>query len=431
MTNLSASKAWDYLFDKYNIIQSIKKDGYYEITANQIKEFKEPRLMAKWDSSESLPSVFKNNKVNILPNSRRSYILSDFKLYQELPISSERVINMQKVEIPEFESINIKNITSESNAINLLVLSKILDDFLDEDDNVATFNGRMGTGKFNFNVDRHRGSPLNMTVNKAQCEIDGCFENDNSVVILEAKNIVNPDFNIRQLYFPYRLWQQKVHKPIRLIFSIYSNEIYRLLEYQFEEISNFSSIKLIKEKNYSLQDTEINNQDLWEVYQKAKILYDDNQDKTNIPFIQADTFERIISLMEILNDEPITTNKISEIMQFDFRQADYYFNAGRYLNLFKKEAIDERGVLVHLTSLGKKVHNLNYKNRQLKLVELILNHKIFHRFFFETYTQGTFPTREAIKIQMKEYNVCNEGQIDRRSGSVLAWIKWIFSLTNI
>src|SRR5699024_6451960 len=163
--------------------------------------FKEPRLMAKWDSSESLPSVFKNNKVNILPNSRRSYILSDFKLYQELPISSERVINMQKVEIPEFESINIKNITSESNAIKLLVISKILEEFIDEDDNVATFKGRIGTGKFNFNVDRHRGSPLNMTVNKAQCEIDGCFENDNSVVILEAKNIVNPDFNIRQLYF--------------------------------------------------------------------------------------------------------------------------------------------------------------------------------------------------------------------------------------
>src|SRR5699024_9416806 len=316
--------------------------------------------------------------INILPNSRRSYLLSDFKLYQELPKLSEKEIDMQKVEIPEYESINIKNITSESNAINLLMLSKILDDFLKEDENVSTFNGRMGTGQFNFNIDRYRGTPINMTVNKAQCEIDGGFENENSIVILEAKNVVYPDFNIRQLYFPYRLWEQRVKKPIRLVFSIYSNEIYRLVEYEFEEVDNYSSIRLVNEKNYSLQDTDISNQDLWDLYSETKILYDDNQNNTNIPFIQADSFERVISLMEILDEEPLTTQEISEIMQFELRQSDYYFNAGRYLGLFKKEEIDDRGILVHLTSLGNKVLNLNYKQRQLKLVKLILNHKIFH-----------------------------------------------------
>lgn len=431
MSKLSPSDAWECLLDKYNIIQNIETKGYHEITASEIKEFKEPRLMAKWDSSESLPSVFKKNKINILPNSRRSYLLSDFKLYQELPKLSEKEIDMQKVEIPEYESINIKNITSESNAINLLMLSKILDDFLKEDENVSTFNGRMGTGQFNFNIDRYRGTPINMTVNKAQCEIDGGFENENSIVILEAKNVVYPDFNIRQLYFPYRLWEQRVKKPIRLVFSIYSNEIYRLLEYEFEEVDNYSSIRLVNEKNYSLQDTDISNQDLWDLYSETKILYDDNQNNTNIPFIQADSFERVISLMEILDEEPLTTQEISEIMQFELRQSDYYFNAGRYLGLFKKEEIDDRGILVHLTSLGNKVLNLNYKQRQLKLVKLILNHKIFHEFFFYSYTSGTLPTRDEIKAQMRKYNVCNEGQVDRRSRSVLSWVKWIFNLTNI
>ena len=36
---------------------------------------------------------------------------------------------MQKVEVPEYESIDVKNITSESNAINVLLLSNIIDDF--------------------------------------------------------------------------------------------------------------------------------------------------------------------------------------------------------------------------------------------------------------------------------------------------------------
>ena len=34
--------------------------------------------MAKWDSSGQLPESFKEHGINILPDSRSSYILSDF-----------------------------------------------------------------------------------------------------------------------------------------------------------------------------------------------------------------------------------------------------------------------------------------------------------------------------------------------------------------
>ena len=43
-------------------------------------------------------------------------------------------------------------------------------------DNVATFNGRMGTGIFSFNIDRHRGTAFQVDVKNAQCEIDGGME---------------------------------------------------------------------------------------------------------------------------------------------------------------------------------------------------------------------------------------------------------------
>jgi len=91
-----------------------------------IKEFKEPRLMAKWDSSENLPSIFKKHNINILPISRTGYVLSDFKLYEPIPELGEHITEMQKVEIPEYETIDIGNISSEANAINVLMLSKIL-----------------------------------------------------------------------------------------------------------------------------------------------------------------------------------------------------------------------------------------------------------------------------------------------------------------
>lgn len=431
---MNVNEAWIKLFEKYDILSKIKSEGAFYITANQIKEFKEPRLMAKWDSSENLPSIFKKHNINILPISRTGYVLSDFKLYEPIPELGEHITEMQKVEIPEYETIDIGNISSEANAINVLMLSKILDDFLDEDNNVATFNGRMGTGIFSFRVDRHRGTTFEVDVKNAQCEIDGGMENNNSVVILEAKNVVHPDFHVRQLYYPYRLWASKIEKPIRLVFSIYSNQIYRLFEYEFEDKDNYSSIRLVKSKNYSLQDTDIALNELYDVYSDVKVVYDDNQNNTNIPFIQANSFERIISLMEILSEEDKTTEEIADIMQFDLRQSDYYYNAGKYLGLFEKVDIEDEGKTikkVSLSKLGKDTVKLRYKERQLKLVRLILEHEIFNKLFTKVYNSGELPAKEEIQEIMRENNVCNDGQIVRRSSSVYSWLKWIFNLQNI
>ena len=151
--NLSVNDAWKALLDKYNILEEIKNKGCFYIKANQIKEFKEPRLMAKWDSTDSLPKILRENKINILPDSRNSYVISDFLLYQEIPELKEHVTQMDHVELPNFESINLNNINSEANAINVLLLTGILDDFLGTKSNVATFNGRMGTGEFDFVVE--------------------------------------------------------------------------------------------------------------------------------------------------------------------------------------------------------------------------------------------------------------------------------------
>ena len=46
--------AWEELFDKYNILFNIEKDGKYLISANQIKEFREPRLMTKFDHKKKI-----------------------------------------------------------------------------------------------------------------------------------------------------------------------------------------------------------------------------------------------------------------------------------------------------------------------------------------------------------------------------------------
>lgn len=428
--NLSANDAWKAVIEKYDILREVERNGCFYIKASQIKEFREPRLMAKWDSSDSLPEVLKRNRLNLLPDSRSSYVVGDFKLYQEIPANDESMVQMKHVGLPDFESIDINNITSEANAINVLMLSGILEDFLGTGENAATFNGRMGTGVFDFTVDTYRGRKQPIHVDNAQCEIDGGFENESSVVIMEAKNVVHEDFHVRQLYYPYRLWREKVKKPIRLVFSIYSNMIYRLFEYRFEDVGDYSSITLIRAGNYSLQDTAITMGDLMAVRRRAVVRTDDNMDREEVPFIQANSMERVISLLEHMYGNPMTSQQIAELMDFDLRQSDYYYNAGRYLGLFEKHSEDGQ-VMVHLTAAGERVVRLNYKQRQLKLVELMLEHKIFVHFFDVVVNTDNMPDKADIANEMRRLHVCNEGQIVRRASSVYGWLRWMFCLTRL
>lgn len=434
---LTVNEAWETLFTTHNILNIISQKGIFSITANQIKEFKEPRLMAKFDSSEKLPEIFEKNKINILPTSRSSYVLGNFLLYEELPKLTENVTKMEQVIPPEFESININNITSEANAIHLLTLTNMLDDFLATENNYLTFSGRMGTPDFDFLVNTCDKKHQRIFVSRAQCEIDAGFENTDCIVILEAKNVLHKDFHIRQLYYPYRLWRDKVNKPIRLVFAVYTNQIYHLIEYKFTDLDDYSSIQLVQNKSYSLQDTKINLEELYAVRKKTPIKYTDKYKKKATPFVQADSFDRVISLLENLYNNPLTETEIADLMCFKERQSSYYFNAGKYLGLFEKIPLEGNKKIVQLTPLGNKIYKLNFKERQLKLVSLILEHQIFAEFFDYIYEQGDFPSTQMIIKKMKDLNVCpppknnKQSTIKRRAGSVSGWLQWIFYLIRL
>ena len=67
---------WEALFEKYRIREEVAAHGCFPITADQIREFKEPRLMTKFDTRESLPKVF--GRLGILPVTRGKYVIGDF-----------------------------------------------------------------------------------------------------------------------------------------------------------------------------------------------------------------------------------------------------------------------------------------------------------------------------------------------------------------
>src|SRR5690606_5194040 len=116
MSDTKNSVAWNKLFAKYKILEQVSKNKTFEINSSQINEFREARLMTKFDFRSQLPEIFSENNLSILPISRGSYIISDFETFKDFESKDPALI---KIDFPNYlESIKHDNISSESTALN-------------------------------------------------------------------------------------------------------------------------------------------------------------------------------------------------------------------------------------------------------------------------------------------------------------------------
>ena len=430
--------AWEQLFEKYNIKEEIDNKGYFIITSSQINEFRQARLMTKFDNQKMLPKLLKDNNLAILPISGTNYIIGNFQLYKTLPVINTPI---EFMEFPsQIESIDCNKINSETIALNCAHISKIIDNFLNEENKnigiLPTVAGKMSSGQFEFKVDSSTDESFyTVSVDRTGIEIDAGYETDESLVLIEAKNVIADDFLVRQLYYPYRLWKEKVKKKVRTIFMQYHNGIFSLYEYEFKEPNKYNSLELVKSKRYSIvspEEMKITEQEILDIFKNIKIV-----DEPEVPFPQANSFDRVISLLEMLNTDTIKSKEeITEEFEFDPRQTDYYFNAGKYLGFLEetKIVVEEAGKDVEkpaitLTSRGKNLFNVSHKNRQLEYVKAILEHSVFCKKINE-YKQSKITKENLIQL-MKEsdlYNLKSDVTIKRRASTVQRWIEWIINL---
>lgn len=138
--------------------------------------------------------------------------------------------------------------------------------------------------------------------------------------------------------------------------------------------------------------------------------------------------ERVVNLLELLNEGPLTKDEISYEYEFNVRQAYYYTDAGIYLGLINKSKNTDNNTQYSLTSLGEHIMNLNLRERQLSIIECLFKHKVFHN-CIESYIENDLipNTDEIVKIMKNSnlYNLESEVTIKRRSSTVLNWIKWV------
>lgn len=421
--NNKLDTAWNCLFSKYHIMNKIEQNGVYKLKADQIREFREPRLMTKFDWSDARPKIFKENNLSVLPDSRGTYIIGRFKAYKKLEYEEIKPIS---VKIPDWiHSFDHFSVTSEAVAINIAQMTGMIDMIMgtNEGDPIATstITGRLKSGNLNYRIDlKNSKNSYAFSVHNSQVEIDAGFENLNSLLVIEAKNKIPHDFMIRQLYYPFRAYTNLgIDKKVIPVYLTHADNIYAFHIFEFTDLNNYSSIQRIKQVNFIVdQSLDIN---LENVKQYSKVSPNLND---TVMFPQADSFTRVLDMLQHLRT-PKDKFELGKEYQFNERQGDYYGNALRYLGFAEKV-----GKKFELTKLGKYVANLpNCNNRNKVIIKQILSKKCFNLIFMNTLNNiGEFDNNYIDHVLLNNaMSVCSPETAKRRRSTVKNWLSWVLS----
>jgi len=414
MTETKNQEAWTKINEKTKFVAKIKKYGKFIISSTMIKKIsnREPRLMAKLDHYTNQPKIFKDNDISILPISRLDYELMQFNSYNKVEYSDD-LVPVDTGSVEKYQSIDLSDVKSEDSAIIVADIYRLLASFIEEEVKF-TLRGKFGTESFDFEVVTNKG-PRKVKVNSTGAELDAGFEGG-KLYLLEAKIGKVEDFNIRQLYYPYRYWLKKVKKEVVPIFFSYSDKVFSFWEYDFKNPTLFNSISLRKHKNFLLS-TEVQSipTDILEVKNFVA------SDSDFAPFPQANDFEKVINLIELIDLGENTKENLADFFSFDPRQSDYYLNAAKYLGL-----ADKKQGIMFLTKFGKEVLRMPRSKMHASLIREIFKRKVFYE-SYKIIEEEDYSIEDIVEI-MKKVGVLKSYSIKtfkRRAQTIVSWCNWI------
>jgi hypothetical protein len=392
------SEKWSEIINKANL--DVDKSLNY-ITAQKIKEIsgEEPRLMAKRDSLNELPALFKNYNIIILPVSRREYVLVRGKgFYTIEEVSKNKSIHYSEIQIN-------KSIKSESYFLDYAFSWGMMSRISNYNYTLYSINRGRRTTSFKFTLNKNE-----IIVDRAQIEVDEQYENEKEILIFEAKIRALKSFNTRQLYYPFRDLLGK--KDVRAFFFTIdiNNSIFNFWEYTFDPLNNFEAIKLVNFYSFKLN-----------IKKKSKNIVNvtSKPEKINIP--QADDIEEIFLIVDKVNHSFNDSIKISDALKFVRRQSSYYIHAGELLGIIK---LNENKYEV--TSLGEEYLKLNTKERKNFICKLILEFPIINEIFYSVISNKIKEfKKDDIIILINGKSDLHSSSILRRTRTIISWFLWI------
>src|SRR3989338_2137584 len=255
---MANSKSWKKIFDDYKILEHDFDKSPFSLSATQIKRAyqkfketseKEVRILCKQDSREDRPDIFIKHKLFLLPVRNGYYNIIRGDGYVDIPeIKKETAVYSSKLDfIPDTTKIG----DSEMQHLDYAYAASLIRTFTDDPSLVLTIRGRKYTPKFEFFV----GEQL-IKVSSVQTEVDAGYEGKNKVVLIEAKNFITTNVIIRQLYYPFRQWQEHTKKKVVTLFfdKDYGEDVYSIWQFEFKDPKNYNSIKLVKSGKFRIKE---------------------------------------------------------------------------------------------------------------------------------------------------------------------------------
>ena len=387
-----------------------------EVTARDIKRITgvEPRIMGSMDNTASLPSTFRDRGLFVLPVSNGKYAIVRGKGYHD-PGPIPGSIRSFPSTLP-FPLIAPSVGMGEMQFVDLAFNAGLLEHFVGVDGLYLSIRGRKFSPPFDFRVD---GSPT-LHAEGVQVEIDGGFEGEHLVVVVEAKVNWQGDFIIRQLYYPYRFWQESLqrarsNKVVCPIFMSYNTAqgVYSFWRYRFRDPRDYESIELENAGMFTLEWKPLPLERL------ASVPPDTAGERRRI-VPQADDVAKIAELPHLIATGLKTSVDLARHFSMDRRQGSYYGQAAEALGL-----VVLRGANYELTAEGLEYMQKPVPERNEMLCRRMLQLPLFH----EALTSMLFATNRAIDrktmmtlIRARGYSGTTLG---RRTRTLLAWFEWI------
>jgi hypothetical protein len=206
---------------------------------------KELRTLCYQTKREDRPAVFVENNLFVLPVTNGNYVIVKGEGYIDVPeIDSVIKIYQSKLDF-KLDTSLIGN--SEMQHLDFAYAASLIRTFLEDDSLVLTIRGRKYTPKFSFRVGNQE-----ITAEGVQTEVDAGYEGRNQVVLIEAKNSATKNTIIRQLFYPFRQWQQHTEKQVKTLFFEKRDNCYSLWQFEFSDPDDYNSIKLTKSQRYEI-----------------------------------------------------------------------------------------------------------------------------------------------------------------------------------
>lgn len=253
---MANSRSWKKIFDDYKILEHDFGKSPFSLSATQIKRScqrfketgeKEVRILCKQDSREDRPDIFVKYNLFLLPVKNGYYNIIEGDGYIDIPeIKKEVVVYSSKL---DFQLDTTKIGDSEMQHLDYAYAASLIRTFTGDPSLVLTIRGRKYTPDFEFYVDKQV-----IKVSSVQTEVDAGYEGKNQVVLIEAKNFSATNVIIRQLYYPFRQWQEHTKKKVITLFfdKVRGENTYSIWQFEFKDFKDYNSIRLVKSGKYKI-----------------------------------------------------------------------------------------------------------------------------------------------------------------------------------